>query len=624
MNELDLLLLIAAASIPLNALLAPAKLGRWLTVAGYAVQLGLLFALTPGDAIRSTLSFDLLGNHVGWQLDALGWFFAIVTVAAAGFSAAFAAGEWGEINGRQGLSLRWLYAGLQINVLAMLLLLSSADFISLFIGWELTSWSGLILMLLAGGEAIRAALRYIVYALAGGMAVFAGLVMTHAAAGSLQFDAMQAIAPTLTNAQLWSIALLFITGFSVKMATMPFHLWQAPAYAYSPGPASAFLGAISARMGLFAIALVAIKIVGVIQLDRLAFWNDIANLRDLLAWIAVVTAILPTFVAMRQNDARLLLSWHGIGQGGYMLLGLVVADSLGSAGALLHVFNYATYQAILLMAVFAVVHRTGTADLNRLGGLVARMPLTFLAMLVGIIGLAGLPPMNGFVSKWMIYRSLVTEGMPLLFVATVIGTLGTVLSVYKLLHNTFLGQLRLEHVEVKEAPWSMTVPMLLLCVVVFVTGVMPGFVLSHVAAVQQAIGLEAVRYTLGGIESPAGSLDMIWITGVLFAGFGIGAILFYGFGGRSVRVHQLDNYAGGHFLTADVRYQYSDNFYAGLMHRIRPWYRDSFAWMESSLVSAVGAVSTLARGFFEQANPAYWALLGTTVVMTWMMWHALG
>ena len=109
----------------------------------------------------------------------------------------------------------------------------------------------------------------------------------------------------------------------------------------------------------------------------------------------------------------------------------------------------------------------------------------------------------------------------------------------------------------------------------------------------------------------------------LFAGFGVGAVLFYLMGGRSKRVHQLDNYAGGHFLTADVQYQYSDNFYAGLMHRIKPWYRDTFAWAESALVSVLGVVSSAARGFFDQANPASWALIGTTVVMTWMMWHAL-
>jgi len=622
-GALDILLLVALAGIPLSALLAPSVAGRWLLVALYALQFGLLMMLVPGEAARSALSFSLLGNTVGWELDALGWYFALVTLGAAGFSAGYAAGEWGTVNAGSGLSLRWLYAGLQINVLAMLLLLSAADFVSLFIGWELTSWAGLILMLLAGGEAIRASLRYIVYAIAGGMAVFAGLVMVHAAVGSLQFDALRAAAADLSDGQLWAIALLFVLGFSVKMATMPFHLWQAPAYAFSPAPGSSFLGSISARMGLFGIALVAIKLIAVAELDRLVLGWDPLNLRNLLAWLAALTAILPTFVAMRQNDARLLLGWHGVGQGGYMLLGVVMADSLGSAGGLLHVFNHASYQAILLMAVFAVIHRTGTADLNRLGGLVTRMPLSFLAMLVGIIGLAGLPPMNGFVSKWMIYRALIIDGQPLLFVAMVISTLGTILSVYKLLHNTFLGQLRLEHEHVREAPWSMTIPMLLLCVVVFVTGVAPGLVLEYVAAAQQAMGLAPVAYILGGIESPAGSLDMIWVSAILFAGFGIGALLFYGLGGRSRRVHQLDNYAGGHFLTADVRYQYSDNFYAGLMHRIRPWYRGSFEWAESALVSALGAVSSAARGFFAQANPAHWVLVGTTVVMTWMMWHAL-
>lgn len=623
-GALDALLLAALAAIPLAALFAPSGAGRWLLVALYLVQFGLLSAISPDEGARSILAFDLLGHPVGWRMDAFGWYFAAITIGVAGFTAAYAAGEWGRLNQAQGLSLRWFYVGLQINVLAMLLLLSAADFVTLFVGWELTSWAGLILMLLGGGESVRAGLRYIVYAIAGGMAVFAGMAVVYAAVGSLQFDALSAAAPSLGIGELAAIALLFIVGFAVKMATMPFHLWQAPAYAFSPGPASAFLGAISARMGLFGLALVAIELIGVPQLDRLTLAWDLVSLRDLLAWAAVLTAILPTFIAMRQNDARLLLAWHGVGQGGYMLLGIVMADGLGSAGGLLHVFNHATYQAILLMAVFAVIHRTGTADLNRLGGLIARMPLSFLAMLIGIIGLAGLPPMNGFVSKWMIYRALILDGQPLLFVAAVISTLGTILSVYKLLHNTFLGQLRIEHEQVREAPWSMTVPMLLLCVVVFATGVAPGLVLSHVAEAQRAIGLAPVDYILGGIDSPAGGLDMIWVTAVLFAGFGIGALLFYGLGGRSRRVHQLDNYAGGHFLSADVRYQYSDNFYAGLMHRIRPWYRGSFEWAEGAVVSLLGAAGGVARGFFEQANPAFWALAGTTVLVSWVMWHVLG
>ena len=118
------------------------------------------------------------------------------------------------------------------------------------------------------------------------------------------------------------------------------------------------------------------------------------------------------------------------------------------------------------------------------------------------------------------------------------------------------------------------------------------------------------------------ALVLMGAGGVLVV-FGVGAVLFYLLGGRSRRVHQLDNYAGGHFLTADVRYQYSDNFYAGLMHRIRPWYRGSFAWAERALVSTVGTIAIAARGFFEQANPALWILVGTTLIVTWVMWHAL-
>jgi NADH-quinone oxidoreductase subunit M len=284
----------------------------------------------------------------------------------------------------------------------------------------------------------------------------------------------------------------------------------------------------------------------------------------------------------------------------------------------MHVFNHATYQAALFLSVYAVVHRTGTADLNQLGGLIVRMPLSFLTMLVGIIGLAGLPPMNGFVSKWLVYRSLMANGMPLLFLASVIGTLGTILSVYKLLHNTFLGQLRSEHVSIREAPWSMTLPMLALCVIVFATGTAPGLVLGWVAQAQAALGLPVINYTLGGVESSRGGLDMLWVVGVLFGGFGVGALLFYG-AGRSKRLHQLDNYAGGHFLSADVRYQYSDNFYAGLMHRIGPLYRGAFAWAESALSSAVGLAATAMQGVYRQQVPALFLLATAVLGLFWVV-----
>jgi NADH-quinone oxidoreductase subunit M len=286
----------------------------------------------------------------------------------------------------------------------------------------------------------------------------------------------------------------------------------------------------------------------------------------------------------------------------------------------MHVFNHATYQAALFLSVTAVIYRTGSSDLDRLGGLVTRMPISFVVMLMGIIGLAGLPPMNGFVSKWLIYKSLINEGQVLLFVAAVIGTLGTILSVYKLIHNTFLGQLRVEHQDIREAPWSMTVPMLLLSAVVFITGYMPGLVLDWIASVQATLGLPVLVHHLGGVETANGSLDMLWVVSFMLLGFGIGAVIFYAAGGRSTRVHQLNNYAGGHFLTAETRYQYSYNFYPALNRLIGPLYRDSFRWLESGLVSMLDFAAAGAQGVYRSLQPARYLLaLLVVALLVWMV-----
>ncbi|MEA3276249.1 MAG: proton-conducting transporter membrane subunit [Pseudomonadota bacterium] len=550
MMPLDLLFLASGLSFLALLLLGNRRIAGPLAVVLYGIQFGLLIntgALT-GDPAQSSLLITVLDQPMTWRYDALSWFFALITIGAALLSAWYAAGAWQEEYVKKGHPTRVFHAALALNVFTMLLLIGSGDFLSLFLGWELVSWASFLLMALAGGLASRAALRYVTYAMGGAMAILGGLALLYSAAGSLEYARVLATLPELSNAQIWTLLILLGGGFAVKMGLLPFHLWQAAAYAETPGPGSAFFGAISARMGLYAIIVVLVQLVGIARLSELDIPFTFLDARTLLAWIAAFTIILPTYTALKQNDARYLLAWHGIGQGGYMLLGLTIGDALGTAGGLLHVFNYAATQAALLMAVFAVMHRTGTADLNKLGGLVTRMPLTFLVLLAGIISLAGLPPMAGFVSKWMVYRSLLTEGMPLLFVASVVGTLGTILSVYKLIHNMFLGQLRVEHENVSEAPISMLIPMIMLATLVFFAGFMPGPALGWVAAVQGAIGLPVIEHTLGGVEDPRGSLDMIWVVSVLFAGFAVGALVFFGFGNKSKRVHQLDNYAGGHFL----------------------------------------------------------------------------
>jgi NADH-quinone oxidoreductase subunit M len=623
MTSLDQLLLLSGLTVVMVLLLGNRQVTGWNATILYAAQ-GVALLLMSGlgygnlQSVECSLGFQVLGHNLHWRFNGLSWFFALITIGAAFLASWFAAGEWGQRYRAAGGSLRVFHTALALNVFSMLVLLASGDLLSLFIGWELVSWASFLIMALGGATATRYAMRYLTYAFAGAMAVLGALALVYAQTGSFEFQALRDAVPAMDSAGLWALVVLFTVGFGVKMALIPFHLWQAKAYAETPGPGAAFLGAISSRMGLFALVVVLVQLIGAARLADLQLLFPFFSARELLSWVAIFTLIFATFTALRQHDARRLLAWHGIGQGGYMLLGVLIADDIGSAGGLMHVFNHATYQAVLFMSVTAVIHRTGTSDLNKLGGLVARMPLSFVAMLIGIIGLAGLPPMNGFVSKWLIYRSLIIDGSPLLFLGAVVGTLGTILSVYKLIHNTFLGQLRLEHVDVEEAPSSMIWPMMILSAVVFFTGYFPGLVLDWVASAQATVGLPVLAHNLGGVPSDKGGLDMIWVVSVLLVGFGIGALIFFA-GGRSKRVHQLDNYAGGHFLTAETRYQYSDNFYPGLMHLIGPWYRKSFRWLERGFVSTVDTLALAMQGLYRAVHPSFYLLVVVVSALSWVI-----
>ena len=622
---LDILLLLSALMAAGLYVGGNLRFAGWIATVFYALMLAIVvvagLALAQGGGvIPSALSFTVLGHEMGWRLDGLGWFFAMLTIGAAFFSSWYASGDWGR--GQKNMAVQ--HGTLALNVFAMLLLVSSGDFLSLFIGWELVSWAAFAMMTQAGGKAVRAAYRYMLYALSGAMALFAAIILVDTRVGSLAFGDLGRVAADLPPSLLWVLFGLFAAGFGVKMALMPFHLWQAPAYSETPGASSAFLNAISARMGLFALILVLVRIIGLDTLSGLAVPFSWASAKTVLIWVAAITMVVPTFIALMQTDARMLLTWHGIGQGGYMLVGVLVGTSLGTAGGLLHVFNYATYQAALFLAVTAVIYRTGTSDLDELGGLITRMPFSYVTLLMGIIGLAGLPPMNGFVSKWLIYKSLLDGGHPFLLIMAIIGTLGTILSVYKLIHNIFLGQLRKEHMQLREAPWSMVAPMLVLAGIGFVTGFMPGLALSLVDMAQGAMGIALLPHHLGGVVLATGSLNMLWVVGILIGAIGVGALIFYGLGNRRHEVNQYDNYAGGHFLSSDIRYHFSHEFYPGLARVIGPWYRGSIVRLEQGVRLLVQVLGDFWQGMFKVAWTPLYMLVAVVLGLLWAGAGGLG
>lgn len=297
MTSLDHLLLLSALTVVVMLAIGNRQAVGWIATLLYSAQgMALLLMSDLGygtaAAVQSGLSVQVLGHQLHWRFDALSWFFALITIGAALLSSWFSAGEWAQAYRRHGGSLRLFHTALALNVLSMLVLLASGDLLSLFIGWELVSWASFLIMALGSSTATRYAMRYLTYAFAGAMAVLGGLALVYSMVGSFQFQALKTAAPSMDSSSLWLLFLLFAAGFGVKMALLPFHLWQAKAYAETPGPGAAFLGAISSRMGLFAIAIVLVQLIGIARLVEMPIPFSFLSARDLLAWIAVFTIIL--------------------------------------------------------------------------------------------------------------------------------------------------------------------------------------------------------------------------------------------------------------------------------------------------------------------------------------------
>ena len=209
--------------------------------------------------------------------------------------------------------------------------------------------------------------------------------------------------------------------------------------------------------------------------------------------VGAITIIAAVMMALIQHDLKRLLGYHAVSQVGYMLLGIGTGTPIGIAGGLFHMLNHAIYKSCLFLCGGAVEHKTGTTNLDKLGGLARVMPITFVTCLVGALAISGVPPFNGFVSKWMVYQGVIELGRQgdklwiIWLVAAMFGSALTLASFMKLIHATFLGQ---KHVGATfmaseeagsmnrtptfkrhEVPWTMWLPMVVLSGLCIIFGV---------------------------------------------------------------------------------------------------------------------------------------------------------
>ena len=273
--------------------------------------------------------------------------------------------------------------------------------------------------------------------------------------------------------------LLFIAGLGLKAALVPFHAWLPDAHPSAPAPISAMLSGVL------------IKAIGVYALVRVAF--DVFGLTPQLSMTLMVlgslSMLVGVFLAIGQWDYKRLLAYHSISQIGYVMLGIGLATPLGIVGGLFHLVNHAIFKSLLFLTAGAVEYRTGTRQLQEMGGLARRMPVTANTSLVASMSIAGVPPFNGFVSKLIIILACVQAGRYGFAACAVLVSVLTLASFMKVQKYAFFGTLKARWEHLREVPVLMCASMVLMAVLCLASSllILPGVRKATLDSAQEAL-----------------------------------------------------------------------------------------------------------------------------------------
>jgi len=484
------------AGIALALALRPARQAHVLAWSGCiaataAAAAGAVALLTGGGFSRALWAVPGLAT-LTVRLDPLSAVFVLATGLVLFPASIYAAGELrGETpHGRERsftVMLLALYA-------SIVLVLTAGDALLFLLAWEVMSILCYLLVVTGRGGAngASAGSGYLLLAMgeAGTLAAALGFLVLAAGAPSLEFDALRSAAPDLGANARWGVFLLTFVGFGVKAGLVPVNSWLPRAYTAAPRAFVPVLAGATLNLGIYGILRV--------NTDLLPVAQPVIGLGVLA--IGTVSALLGILYATTENDLKTMLAHSSIENAGIVIAGagagmfflavhLPVPAAIAFAASLYHLVNHSLYKTLLFVGAGAVETRTGTRDMDRLGGLIRAMPIAALAFLAGTLSIAGLPPFNGFVSEWLTLQTmlraadLASTGAKIAFALCGAGlALTAALAVtcfVKVFAMSFLGMRRLdEERRVGEAGPAALAAMGMLAVLCLGFGVLPTYVIG--------------------------------------------------------------------------------------------------------------------------------------------------
>jgi formate hydrogenlyase subunit 3/multisubunit Na+/H+ antiporter MnhD subunit len=480
----------------------------------------------------------------------------------------------------------------------------SDNLLLLLVFWEILT---LLLYLLvnqgAEGHERSAAKCFTVLGLSDA-AMMLGVLIIWISFGTLSMSALRI--STGNSLGVITFVLLF-AGAIAKAGSMPLHSWVPGMAVSTHAPVMAFLpAALDKLLGIYLLARISMDLFAV----RTGSWLSIA-----MMIIGAVTIIFAVLMALVQHNLKKLLSFHAVSQVGYMVLGVGSGIPIAIVGGLFHMLNNAIYKSGLFLAAGAVEKQAGTTELDKLGGLAKLMPVTFVTTVVTALSISGVPPFNGFVSKWLVYQGMLQGGQVIFLVAAIFGSALTLASFIKVLHSLFLGRRPENLAGVREVEFSMQLPMIFLAILCILFGVYARYPIEKFIA--PVVGGTGMDITRGGIITPEGMWSPATATILILVGIVVGLVI-YAFSRMKTRVD--DNvWIGGNVMDSEEIRIPGTHFYKTVTDELGPAISTAFKDGEKGALDIYNFWGYLGNNLVQLLRSVHNGILST-----YLSWVVIG
>jgi formate hydrogenlyase subunit 3/multisubunit Na+/H+ antiporter MnhD subunit len=462
------------------------------TAALVAAGACLLLPASFGGTVTLPVGLPWLGAH--FRLDALAAFFLVVVNLGGATASLFGLG-YGRHEESPGRVLPFFpafLAGMNLVVLA-------ADAFTFLFAWEfmsLSSWALVMAHHRRPGNA-AAGYLYLLMASLGTLALILAFGLLAGTSGGYAFEAMRQSPPAAALAA--AVLVLALIGAGSKAGLVPLHAWLPLAHPAAPSHVSALMSGVMTKVAVYGFVRIVFDLLG----PPSWWWGAVVPL------LGGITAVMGVLYALMEHDLKRLLAYHTVENIGIIFIGLGLAlafeangmasaAALALTAALLHVFNHSVFKSLLFYGAGAVLGATGERDMERLGGLIHRMPRTAFAFLIGCAAISALPPFNGFVSEWLTFQAiLLSPALPQWLLKFLVPAIGALLALsaalaaacfVKAFGITFLGRARTQVARdaVETDRWSLSA-MFALAALCLLAGILPGYFIDALAPVVQPL-----------------------------------------------------------------------------------------------------------------------------------------